>query len=78
MTGLGILALVAVVVWLVRRVSSGPPRYTGALPSDVRQPINREELTRAEEELAEDPTPRSLGGRAEDEEDEDWGPGTGR
>ncbi len=73
MTGLALLALVACVVWFVRR---GSPRYTGALPNAHREEIDREELTRAEEDLAEDPDPRSLGDRAQD--DDDWGPGTGR
>ncbi len=75
MIGLALLALVACVVWFVRR---GSPRYTGALPNAHREEIDREELTRAEQELAEDPDPRSLGDRAQDEDDEDWGPGTGR
>ena len=81
MTGLAILALVACVVWFVRRGPSprtGRPQYTGALPNPYRQEIDQEELTRAEKELAEDPRPRSLGDRAQDEDDEDWGPGTGR
>ncbi len=78
MTGVAILALVACVVWLVRRGRLGPPRYTGALPSEIRQPINQEELTRAEDDLAEDSRPRSLGDQAEAGDDEDWGPGTGR
>lgn len=73
MTGLALLALVALVVWFVRRRPS-----PGALPSDVRQPINQAELTRAEQELADDPDPRSLGDRAQDDDDDDWGPGTGR
>ncbi len=79
--GLAVLVLVACVMWLVRRgrwPGSGPPQYTGALPNSVRVPINQEELTRAEEELAEDPDPRLLEPGVPNDDEEDWGPGAPR
>ncbi|MBL8985636.1 MAG: hypothetical protein SFV24_15540 [Gemmatimonadales bacterium] len=70
MSVLVVLALVALVVWLVR----GGQGSGGRSP----EPIDHDELRRAEAELADDPRPRSLGAGADEEEEDDWGPGTGR
>ena len=75
MTGLAMLALVAFFLWLVRGQGSGRPRGRSV---DGETAIDRGALVQAEEELAEDPRPRSLGDRAHEDDDDDWGPGTGR
>ena len=75
MTALAILALVALFLWLVRGQGSGRQRGRSV---DAETAIDREELVQAEEDLAEDPRPRSLGDRAQADDDDDWGPRTGR
>lgn len=70
MTGqlLGAAALVALLVWLVRRAASARRRHPG------RADIDHDELDAAEREV------RDLGPRVRDEDGflgDDWGPGAG-
>ena len=64
--------LVGIFLWLVlpRR------KRTPAPEDDVTTPIDEAELAAAERQLAEDPEARSLGERAEEAAEDDWGPGT--
>jgi hypothetical protein len=68
---LGVVAIVAVVVWLVSaRRRPGP-----APEDDVTTPVDQSELEAAERDLETDPRARPLHDGFEDEDADDWGPG---
>lgn len=66
--GLGLLAVLLWWLLVPRRRSLPPPE------ADTRVPINQAELAEAEQELKQDPRPRSLD-QAVDDDADDWGPG---
>lgn len=66
---IGILALVAVVAWMVRPRSRPGP----APEDDTSTPIDEVALRDAERELREDSAPRDAAAGAAEEDD--WGPG---
>lgn len=70
---IGLVALVAVLVWLL-----GPARRrrTPAPEDDVASPVDQAELEEAEAGLRDDPRARPVEDGFDDDED-DWGPGTG-
>ena len=72
-----IIAAVAVALvllfWLFRPV---PRRAVPAPEDDVSTPIDRDELEAAERDVRGDRQARSLGSRAEEDGEDDWGPGT--
>lgn len=71
---MALLALGGLFLWLVRGKSPRP-----AAPEDDRTTaLDQDELTAAERELLEDPEARSLGERADREDEDDWGPGVAR
>jgi hypothetical protein len=68
---LGVVAIVAVVVWLV-----GARRRPGPAPEDdVTTPVDQRELEEAERDLEEDSKARPLHDGFEAEDADDWGPG---
>jgi hypothetical protein len=68
---IGIIALAALALWIVR---GRRPRVPNP-EDDVRSGINHQELDLAEREIREVRDGHSFG--AEEEEDDDWGPGAG-
>jgi hypothetical protein len=71
---IGVALLGALLFWLFM------PARRRSMPSpedDVNTPIDHAELEEAERELQQDPRPRALEHGVDDDED-DWGPGTGR
>ena len=65
--------IVAFLLWLI---GAGRRDREIAPEDDVETPLDRDELAEAEAELMEDAEARSIDEAMED--DEDWGPGTGR
>ena len=63
----------ALLFWLFRPV---PRRGVPAPEDDVRTPIDRDELDAAEREVRRDRQAKSLGSQAEEDVEDDWGPGT--
>lgn len=73
MTGLiAVLLLAAIVFWIFG--GKRAPRDV-APEDDVTSPVDEAELAEAEAELTEDTETREL---ADDEDDDDWGPGASR
>ena len=72
-TWIGVAALAAILWWLF---APRRQRATPAPEDDVTTPIDREELEEAERELRQDPRPRSLDQGIDDDDEDDWGPGT--
>jgi hypothetical protein len=68
---LGVVAIVAVVVWLL----GSRRRPVPAPEDDVTSPVDHSELEAAERELGEDLKARPLHDGFEDEDADDWGPG---
>ena len=73
---IGIAAMVAILLWLL---GFGKARPGPAPEDDIDTPTNADELAEAEAELADDPSARPIHEAMEGEDDdEDWGPGSGR
>lgn len=64
---------VALLLWLI---GAGRQDREIAPEDDIDTPLDADALSEAERELAEDPEARSVDEALED--DDDWGPGTGR
>ena len=72
-TWVGIAAMAALLVWLLgvgRRQDARPPE------DDVETPIDHAELDAAEREIRDDPDAKAAAD-AVDNDDDDWGPGSG-
>lgn len=73
-TWLGIAAMAALLVWLL---GIGKRQDNRASPEDdVDTPIDKDELEAAEREIRDDPDARAAAD-AVDNDDDDWGPGSG-
>lgn len=72
-TVIAIALAVALLLWLI---GAGRHDREIAPEDDIDTPLDADELSEAERELAEDPEARSVDEALED--DDDWGPGTGR
>lgn len=80
MSGIVIIALVAAfLVWLL---GLGKGRAASAPEDDVATPVDEDELATAEREVRDDDSARPIGEALKDaggeDDDDDWGPGTGR
>lgn len=70
---LGLVIIVGLALWLV---GGGRRRRAAAPEDDVTSPIDREALEGAERELEADREARPLHDGIDEEEADDWGPGT--
>jgi hypothetical protein len=72
-TWIGVIALGALLVWLL---GAGRRKTLPAPEDDVITPTDVDELDAAEREIRDDPDARPAADAVDDDED-DWGPGSG-
>jgi hypothetical protein len=72
-TWVGIAAIAALLVWLL---GVGKRQDARAAEDDVETPIDHAELDAAEREIRNDPDAKPAAD-AVDDDDDDWGPGSG-
>ncbi len=72
-TWIGLAALAALLFWLL---GTGRRERTVAPEDDVHTPTDHDELDEAEREIKDDPDARPAADAVDDDED-DWGPGSG-
>lgn len=70
---IGVAALVGLLLWLV---GAGRRTPLVAPEDDIETPLDPDQLAEAERELAEDPEARPIHDAFDDDNDDDWGPGT--
>jgi hypothetical protein len=74
MSGLiGFAALIAIALWLFGRTR---PRASPEPEDDVDTPVDHAALEEAEQESREDPGARPLNEGIDEDDADDWGPGT--
>lgn len=71
-TWIGVAVIAALLVWLLGIGKRKPI----APEDDVDTPVDRDELAQAEREIKDDPTAKPAAD-AVDDNDDDWGPGSG-
>ncbi|HEX3926775.1 MAG TPA: hypothetical protein VHW65_02165 [Gemmatimonadales bacterium] len=72
-TWIGLIALGALLIWLL---GVGKRRDVPASEDDVDTPVDLDELEAAERAVKDDPDAKAAAD-AVDDDDEDWGPGSG-